>query len=238
MKYQPNPTASVTDTNDWTHPKTGEIRRYINPDAVFNLMPREDTIGYTYSGADMDRILCAKYWIDANGHLHIDNLSERGRIRESDIRAMIEAALAEASAASQTADEPDTTPAETDTDEVSTVTPDQIINAAEAFVDKRFAEVLETIQQPHLTVATFRAARMQYAASVGGSVSLSHPREYIIFNTILDWEMALDVEGTLDRSVSSLQQRLAPAPTINLDICTCPNKAHSGWNASCPANAR
>lgn len=81
--------------NTWTHPRTGEQRRYLDSEQVWwDMVPSTNAAGYKYSGADERRVLAAKFWLDEDGALHIDGLSERGRITEADIRAAVEAEVA------------------------------------------------------------------------------------------------------------------------------------------------
>lgn len=80
-------------TREWVHPRTGEVRRYISSKQVEALMPDADPRGNGYSKADYARVRTAKYWLDAAGALHINDLIERGRVHEADVRAVIMAAL-------------------------------------------------------------------------------------------------------------------------------------------------
>lgn len=84
----------MLSTRQWISP-TGELRRYLDPQEVWDIMPAEDSYGFRYKGADYQRIIGAKYWLDIDGHLHIDHLSERGRVTKADVRAAIEKALTE-----------------------------------------------------------------------------------------------------------------------------------------------
>lgn len=99
------------ETTTWTHPTTGQIRHYIDGQYVLDLMGAEDAYGFGYSGADMDRVLAAKWWLDEDGALHIDRLSERGRIDAAHIRSLVEAQIAADAAAE--AEDVEEVPAET-----------------------------------------------------------------------------------------------------------------------------
>lgn len=83
------------ETKAWTHPTTGEIRQYINGEDVYELTGGVTPgYGHRYSGADYDRIVSAKYWLDAEGGLHIDRLVQRGKVDAKELRELIEKALA------------------------------------------------------------------------------------------------------------------------------------------------
>lgn len=81
--------------NTWTHPTTGQTRRYLDSEQVWwDMIPATNAAGYKYSGADERRVLAARFWLDDENNLHIDGLSERGRITEADVRAAVEAEIA------------------------------------------------------------------------------------------------------------------------------------------------
>lgn len=80
----------------WTHPNTGQTRRYLDNEQVYAAARDAATArDLPYRGADYDRILAAKFWLDSNNELHIDRLSERGRVNEAEVRAAVVASLAE-----------------------------------------------------------------------------------------------------------------------------------------------
>jgi hypothetical protein len=82
------------NTTTWTHPSTGQVRRYLDNEQVYKVASKAATAReLPYRGADYDRILAAKFWLDSDGELHVDHLSERGRVDEADVRAAVVASL-------------------------------------------------------------------------------------------------------------------------------------------------
>jgi hypothetical protein len=69
------------NTTTWTHPTTGEVRNYLDNNEIekIALQVGRDTDN-RLSNADLGRIEAAKFWTDKSGALHIDNLSDRGKI--------------------------------------------------------------------------------------------------------------------------------------------------------------
>ena len=86
------------ELSTWIHPRTGQTRRYLNLTEVeeIALQVGRDTDN-RLSNADLRRIQSAKFWLDQDGVLHIDALSDGGKIFfiQKALRAALEAELTE-----------------------------------------------------------------------------------------------------------------------------------------------
>lgn len=88
----------------WTHPKTGAVRYYINADKIAEMAGiSEDAYGRegrSLSKAQYGKLMRCKFWLDAEGELHIDGsmpefFVEGTRTAEDLIREAISEAIAD-----------------------------------------------------------------------------------------------------------------------------------------------
>ena len=90
------------ETNAWTHPKTGQVREYVNNwvELIGASIQYYNTgnicsaylDGEKFSNARARELLQAKVWIDEVGGIHVDYLSERAAavINAAEIKTRIQ----------------------------------------------------------------------------------------------------------------------------------------------------
>lgn len=87
-------------TNEWTHPKTGQVRRYINLKQFFKIRYYNtgNLNGVHFKGEHISNrqagfIFAAKLWIDENDKIHLDHY--RANLDRKELLEHIKAEIAE-----------------------------------------------------------------------------------------------------------------------------------------------